>query len=458
MKVLLVSTYDCLEPAPTLPLALAHLKPYLEKNGIETGVIDIFFEDDREALVRKKMKSYRPDIVGLSIKYQEFEGSRLGTNQDEMVIDLTAYIKESSKATIVLGGAGFSGAAEHFLKISGVKYGIIGEGERSLVKFVRAIEQGTDPASANISGLICNNGNGSFDYQPTGEYEDITGYPLPERRLFDLRYTQAKGFVPINGIQTCRGCSKKCIMCNIKYSEGNKERTDSPEKVIAQIREDQERGFKGFYLADTIFNRPVAHAHEICDAFVKNHIKGPWSATCVPTNLSTELLKKMKTSGCNLITLGIDTADEYLLRKWKKGFTVDSIIKAVENCKKIGIISIVTLCVGGPGENSQTLKNTFAVIDRIKPDILLTYYGFRIYQGSQLAEIAKEEGYFKNEEELFQKAIYYESPGLPAEEFFQWYKKRYADLSRVNVKQEGREAISWYRGRANEIAKVIFNK
>jgi anaerobic magnesium-protoporphyrin IX monomethyl ester cyclase len=458
MKVLLVSTYDSTEPAPTLPLALAHIKPYLEKEGIETEIIDVFFEDDREVLVNKKLKSFCPDVVGLSIKYQDFEGSRLGTNQYEMVINLTNYIKESSNATILLGGAGFSGAAEHFLKISGVKYGIIGEGERSLVKFVKAIEQGTDPASSNIGGLICNKGNGQFDYHPTSEYEDITGYPLPERSLFDNRYTQVKGFIPINGIQTCRGCSKKCIMCNIKYSEGNLERIDSPAKVVAQIQKDQERGFKGFYLADTIFNRPIAHAHEICDAFIKSDIKGPWSTTCVPTDLSMELLKKMKTTGCNLITLGIDTGDENLLKKWKKGFTIDSIIKAVENCKKVGMISIVTLCIGGPGENLETLKNTFEVIDSINPDILLTYYGFRIYRGTELAEIAKEKGYFKNEEELFEKATYYESPDLPADEFLKWYKNRYADLSRVNVMQKGREAISWYRDRANEIAKVIFNK
>jgi radical SAM superfamily enzyme YgiQ (UPF0313 family) len=375
-----------------------------------------------------------------------------------VVINLAKYVKESSHATILLGGAGFSGAPRYFLELAGVKYGIIGEGERSLVKFAKAIEKGTEPASANIGGLICNKGNGRFDYHPADEYEDITGYPLPDRGLFDLRYTRVKGFIPINGIQTCRGCSKKCIMCNIKYSEGNKERTDSPEKVIAQIRRDQEMGFKGFYLADTIFNRPADHAHKICDAFVKNQIKGPWSATCVPTNFSMELLKKMKTTGCKLITFGIDTADESLLKKWKKGFTIDSIIKAIEKCRKAGIISIATLCVGGPGETPGTIKNTFEVIDSVNPDILLTYYGFRIYNGTELAEIAKAQGYFKNREQLYEKAIYYESPQLPADEFFEWYKKRYSDLSRVNVKQEGREAISWYRDRANEIAKVIFNR
>jgi hypothetical protein len=54
MRVLLVSTYDATFPSATLPLALSYLKPYLEREGIETGTIDIFFEDDREALVKKK--------------------------------------------------------------------------------------------------------------------------------------------------------------------------------------------------------------------------------------------------------------------------------------------------------------------------------------------------------------------------------------------------------------------
>jgi radical SAM superfamily enzyme YgiQ (UPF0313 family) len=458
MRVLLVSTYDATFPSATLPLALSYLKPYLEREGIETGTIDIFFEDDREALVKKKMKSFCPDIVGLSIKYQDYERSRLDTTQDEIVIKLTNCIKESGKATIVLGGAGFSGAPEYFLKISGVKYGISGEGERSLLKFVKAIEKGQDPASANIGGLICNKGNGRFDYHPRDEFEDITRYPLPERSLFDRRYAQITGFLPANGIQTCRGCSKKCIICTIKLSEGDKERTDSPEKVIAQIRKDQEMGFKGFYLADAIFNRPTDHAHKICDAFIKHHITGPWSVACIPTGLSIKLLKKMNATGCRLISLGIDTADESLLKKWRKGLTIDSITKAVENCRKVGILGMVTLCVGGPGETLETVKNTFDLIDSIDPDMLFTYYGFRIFSGSQLEGMAKKEGYLKNEEELAGKVIYYESPHLPAHEFFQWYKKRYSNLSRVNIVQDERKMISLSAKRANEITRVIFKK
>lgn len=458
MKALLLSTYDSITPTPTLPLALYHLKPVLEEANIKTEIIDICFEDDRESLIKNKILDFQPDVIGLSIKYQSFEGSRTDTNQDEIVINFVKYIREVTDSVIVLGGAGFSGSPQYFLNISGVKYGITGEGEESLVDFINAICEGRDPEQLQIGGLIWKNDDGTFSSIPRQKYADITKFPTSERINVDPHYIKGYGFIPINGIQTCRGCSFKCIMCNIKYSEGDIERTDSPEKVIAQIRADEEKGFKGFYIADTIFNRPIKHAHDICDAFIENNIKGPWSATCTPLGFTKDLAVKMKATGCTIVTLGIDTADRTLLKKWRKGFDVESIIDAVNICREVGLVGIVTLCIGGPGETIETFNNTFNIIDEINPDILLTYYGFRIYGGTELAEKALQEGLIKNIDEPYNNIIYYESPDLTFQQFRELYKERYSKLNRVVVKQEDREIISWYTPRANDLAKIMFNK
>ncbi len=458
MRVLLLSTYDSITPTPTIPLALLYLKVALENSNIKTEIIDICYEDDRETLIKNKVRDFRPDIIGLSIKYQSFEGSRTGTNQEEIVINFVNYIRNVSKAVIVLGGAGFSGAPEYFLNLTEAKYGILGEGEVSLVDFAMTIDQGKEPSQNPIGGLIWKNEDGTFGYKPKGKYADISKYPLPDRTEINSRYVDFKSFIPINGIQTCRGCSFKCIFCNIKNSEGDIERTDSPEKVILQIKADEAKGFQGFYIADTIFNRPVKHAHDICDALIENNIKGPWSTTCTPVGFSRELAKKMKATGCNLITFGIDTADKTLLKKWKKGFNIDSIVDSVNICKEMEIISIVTLCIGGPEETIETLNNTFDVIDSVNPDILLTYYGFRIYGGTELAEIALREGMIKSLNEPYHNVLFYESPDLTQQQFKTFYKQRYSKLNRINIKQEDREAISWYAPRANDIAKVMFGK
>lgn len=458
MKILLLSTYDSIAPTPTLPLALYHLKSALESANIMTEIMDICYEDNRETAIKMKISEFQPDVIGLSIKYQSFEESRTNTNQNEIIINFVSYIKKVTNAVIVLGGAGFSGVPQYFLNLSEVRYGLIGEGEVSLVDFVVAVCEGKEPSQLPIGGLIWRNDDGTFGMNKCNQYVDVKNLPTPKRLSVNPKYFNHNGFIPVNGIQTCRGCSFRCIMCNIKYSEGDIERTDAPEKVIEQIKADEENGFKGFYIADTIFNRPIKHAHEICDAFIANDIKGPWSTTCTPLGFDRALAEKMKATGCNIITFGVDTCDKTLLKKWKKGFNMDSIVKSVNICREVGIISIVTLCLGGPGETVETFNNTFSLIDEINPDILLTYYGFRIYGGTELADIALNEGVIQDLDEPYNKTIFYESLDFTYEQFKALYKERYRNLKRVNVKQENREAVSWYMPRANEIGKIMFKK
>lgn len=455
MKVLLLSTYDAMTPAPTLPLAIAYLKSYLINNGIETEAVDVCFIDERDSFLKEKLDAYKPDIVGLSIKYHYFEGSRTKTTQLEMVKLFVDTIKKHSNATIVLGGAGFSGAPEYFLRSSGAQYGIVGEGEVALHNFVKAVEQKVAPEDADIKGLIWENENHEYSYIEKVLIDDIRSFRTPDRSVFSRQYLERKWMIPVNGIQTCRGCSKECFMCNIHASEGNVERTDDPEKVVEQIKYDQQLGYKGFYIADTIFNRPVKHAHDVCDAFIKHNIKGPWSAAVVPTGLTVDLIEKMKATGCNLLTMGIDTADETLLKRWKKGFTVQSIIDAVENFKKANMVSVVTLCIGGPGETLETVKNTFDVIDSVNPDILLVYYGFMVFPKTELFDIALEEGLISGVEDLYSGTVFYDSKDISLVEFKEWYKNRYQSKIRIDVRNVDREIVSWYAPRANDIGPVV---
>ncbi len=455
MKVLLISINDDASPLPAVPIALAVLKPILVEAGFECETLDLFYEDDRPAVIRATLERFQPEIVGVSIKYLAFSGSRSKSTPEEITKLTVDTVRDASDATIVLGGAGFSSAPEFWLAATEAPFGIAGDGELSLLDFVRCLERDIDPRESAVGGLVYRTDDGGYHREHIRPVQDLTTLPIPDRSVFDERYTVPRGIIAVNGIQTCRGCSKHCIMCSIHLSEGTCERTSDPEHIVAQIKQDEANGFDGFYIADTIFNRPTEHAHAMVDAFIAHGIKGPWGAAVTPEGLGLDLLKKMKQTGCRTLTIGVDAAEPSMIESLRKDFTVDDVKQAVADCREADIISTLTLWLGGPGESMETIEYAFDLVDTAEPDVLLVFHGVQIYPRTQLAKIGKREGYFEDPLELM-RPTYYESPELPLADFMAWYKNRYKKMKRIIVRGGERESISLHPPSGNKIAPLIF--
>ena len=68
MKLLLISPNIEFLPDPIFPLGLAYIAAALKRRGIDHRILDLCFVADVEAELAAEIASYRPDLIGLSLR------------------------------------------------------------------------------------------------------------------------------------------------------------------------------------------------------------------------------------------------------------------------------------------------------------------------------------------------------------------------------------------------------
>src|SRR5690606_39173284 len=128
------------------------------------------------------------------------------------------------------GGSGFSLVPEAIMNFFNLDYGIIGEGEHSIVCFAEAVEGRYD--FSQCPGLIYKKGP-TYKINPPKLIEDLDTIPLPDFRLLDTAgyLLNNNGKSPCN-ILTKRGCNLNCIYCSYPVKEGRVHRLHSPRLVV----------------------------------------------------------------------------------------------------------------------------------------------------------------------------------------------------------------------------------
>jgi radical SAM superfamily enzyme YgiQ (UPF0313 family) len=408
-KVLLISTNRCVTPDPVFPLGLAHLNAALRQAGHETTWVDALGQAEAlgQALAR-----FQPDFVGLSLrniddvlirKQETFFGELAG---------LIAQIRQHSRASIILGGSGFSLFPRRLLEMAGADFGGVGEGETALVALIAALERGENPGS--IAGLVFRNNGGISTNPPVSCPLEQALEPEDWPEALTSHYLQTSGML---NLQTQRGCRFRCCYCTYPLIEGARHRRRPPEAVAAEFELLQRRGARYVFIVDSIFNSSPRHVTEVCEAILRRNIKLSWGCFLRPQGLTPELMALMARAGLSHIEFGSDSFCDEVLEAYHKDFTFADILRSNELARQAHVDACHFLICGGPGESIATLRTTFENSRRLAAPIVMAVVGMRIYPGTALFERAAAEGCVSPETELLTPA-YYLAPGLNADSVF----------------------------------------
>ena len=403
MKVLLVSPNIETLPDPVFPIGLAFISAALKRHDIQHQVLDLCFAGDYEVAISSAIASFRPDIVGISLRNIDNVSFPNYISYLPFYRDVTKTIRKNSSAPIVLGGSGFSLMPGELLRYLGADFGIVGEGEASLINLIEALEEGGPSSRLVKKGRII---------AQAGIVKDMDELPVPDRSGFDNRaYLKLGG---MGSVQTKRGCPFRCIYCTYPVIEGKTSRVRAPAIVCDEIENMMENGTKSLFFVDNTFNYPVNHAEAVCREIIRRRLKVKWSCYANPGFITPGLVELFLQAGCTGVEFGSDAANETMLTNLAKNFHVDCLREASSICRKAGMNFCHSILLGGPGESMATIHETLEAIRDMAPTAVICMVGIRVFPKTRLSTMAFEEGSLDPSRDFLQP-VFYLSPAVENE-------------------------------------------
>jgi len=402
MKILLISVNRERMPFPVFPLGLAYIAKALREEDHQIEVMDLCFSQEVSVDLKNALHHFQPELIGISLRNLDNLTYPTSISYLEEVEQVVGICRQSTSSRLVIGGSGYSLAPKELLQHLDVDFGIAGEGEEIFLQLVRSLEKG-DLISPSPYLLIKDK-----SFPPLIEGARVYPIQSPDRSFFETRrYFEEGG---MGNIQTKRGCPFSCIYCTYPLIEGKKVRLRKSEEVVEEIQHLAEEGVNYIYFVDDIFNYPPSYAEVLCREMVRGKVDVKWSAFVNPGFLNEALLQRMKEAGCVGIEFGTDSGSPRMLENYKKSFTREDIIQSSKICSKLMINHCHYLLFGGPGEDEETIEESFHLMDQLDPTAVIAMLGIRIYPGTEMEKISLSQGVIQQDSNLIYPHFYISPP------------------------------------------------
>ncbi|MCK9264899.1 MAG: radical SAM protein, partial [Deltaproteobacteria bacterium] len=143
--------------------------------------------------------------------------------------------------------------------------------------------------------------------------------------------------------------------------------------VVDEIEQILALGFTRINIADDLFTASKQRVNALCEEILERDVRFTWSAFARVNTVDREILAVMRKAGCDAISFGIESGNPEMLKRVRKGITVEQAREATRICKEAGITTHASFMVGLPGESPETLGDTARLAQEL--DI---YYGYHM--------------------------------------------------------------------------------
>ncbi len=387
MKVLLInppSTHEIIGNIPSIveeergynpPLGLLYIAAYLEMQGRhKVEVIDAQVEELTTVQLTARIHRAAPDVVGIT--------AMTFTMLD--VLETIRVVKDvAPEARVVIGGPHAHLFPIETLKLPGVDYVVMGEGEYVFSELVNHIDQPSQLRT--ISGLAFSYEGQIINTGRTAMIQDLDSLPFPARHLVPYqKYSSVLAKrTPITTMFTSRGCPFQCAFCDRPHL-GKRFRARSPKNVVDEMEACTQLGIYEFLIYDDTFTVDKQRVLGICEEIQRRKLKIGWDVRARVDTVTPEMLKAMREAGCERIHYGVEAGTEKILKVLNKHITVEQVRQAFKWTQKVGMEVLAYFMIGAPTETREDILQTIRLSKDLNPDyvhisILTPYPGTRIY-------------------------------------------------------------------------------
>ncbi len=261
--------------------------------------------------------------------------------------------------------------------------------------------------------------------------KSLDDLPMPMHELLPLekyRMPLIKG--PFTFIVTSRGCPAGCTYCikHVSYQFGTRLR--SPRLLVDEIKYLKTQGIHNIHMYADLFTVSRDQVMELCRLLIEEEVNIKWTSNSRVDYVDEEMLAMMGKAGAWLISWGIESGNEQILKHAHKGAYPDKAERALVWARKAGIKNWGYFIIGLPGETEETIRQTIDFAKKLPLDIAL-FHVAAPYPGTPFFFEVVENNWFRPgtrwENVDMDRGTVLDYPNLSAERLLYWQKRAFRE-------------------------------
>jgi radical SAM superfamily enzyme YgiQ (UPF0313 family) len=373
-------------------LATRYLAAAVEAGGHVADIAEFSDHDDRAAVLAK-IRSFRPDVVGLSMTFQR-RAHEFGELADD--------IRDDGYAGHMVAGGHFPTFAwrEVLERYPSIDTIVRHEGEHTLRELCDAIAGGTRPeVMANIRGLVWRATGGALVPNETRPLcEDLDAIPFPKR----IGEPQVHMGIPTAFVVGSRGCYGHCAFCCINAyiteAGGSRYRARSAENIadeLATLR--RTRGARMFVFHDDDFftrdrDRDLARMKALRDALWARDVRDiALVVKARPDDVDPEVFAVLQEIGLLRVYVGIEAGSSQGLKTLGRGVDLATNERALGLLRELDVYACYNMLLFDPDSTTRTLREGLEFVRR-HPEVPMNFCRTEVYVGTPLERRLARQG------------------------------------------------------------------
>ncbi len=260
---------------------------------------------------------------------------------------------------------------------------------------------------------------------------DLNDLPHPMHHLLPMqKYVMPMIKGPFTFIVTSRGCPAGCTYCIKHVSYQFSVRIRTPEHIMEELWMLKKMGMNNIHMYADLFTVNRDQVIGLCQQMIDQKIGIRWTCNSRVDYVDEEMLALMGKAGCRLISWGIESGNEQILRHARKGAYPDKAERALTWAKRAGIMNWGYFIIGLPGETEATIQDTIQFSKKLPLDIAL-FHVAAPYPGTPFFFEVVKNGWFRSgtrwEQVDMDKGTVLDYDGLSAERLLYWQKRAFRE-------------------------------
>lgn len=364
MKVLLVNPRypedDIVKRRFIPPIELGYIASLAMADGHEVRFVDANIENASARELRTVIEDFKPQtLITVTSSLDRWICPHLKIDESFHVLETAKQINPEIQ-TALIGPHGTTSPVEMIGRSQAVDAVVRGEPEMTTREWINAVAGGSDVSA--VQGLTLRR-NGDILHTPERPYmEDLDVLPLPAYQLFPMSKYHYRDYClqrPFTVSLASRGCPYKCTFC-LTIMQGKQWRLRNITKIVDELEWlTREHGIRSVMFFDFEFGLNRDRTLELCRTIAERKLPLTWGCEMRVSDAKEDVLRAMKEAGCNFIGFGVESGNQEILNKTKKGITLEQVRKAFALTQQLGINCEKPYWILGlPGETMESIERT----------------------------------------------------------------------------------------------------